>query len=256
MPTTKILVVEDDNNLRYFLIQLLQREGYQVVVAPDGETALKYITVDEFDLVILDLNLGIGLGGMDVLAVLRQQWPATRVILLTGHGTMETAIEALRQGAHDYLLKPARIEEIRKSVRRGLALRQKESPPDALRQEEHLANALQPAASQPDNLKEPPPTGLVIDQPRHQISLEGHLLPLSPVEFDILVYLAQQSPRLVSAQEIIREVHHYEAGELEARDLVRSIIYRLRNKIKEASGRTDLIRTVRGVGYALDEPTR
>jgi two-component system OmpR family response regulator len=183
---------------------------------------------------------------MDVLAALRQQWPATRVILLTGHGTLETAIEALRQGAHDYLLKPSRIEEIRRSVRRALALRRQEPEHDRPTPMDQPVNWPQPTA--------PQPAGLVIDQLRHQISLDSHLLPLSPAEFDILVYLVEQSPRLVSAQEIIREVHHYEASELEARDLVRSIIYRLRNKIKEASGRTDVIRTVRGVGYAIDEP--
>jgi two-component system alkaline phosphatase synthesis response regulator PhoP len=252
MSIPKILVVEDDNNLRFFLVQLFQREGYHVTVAPDGDTAMERIAAEEFDLAILDLNLGLGPSGMDVLAVLRQQWPATGVILLTGHGTLETAITALRLGAHDYLLKPARIAEIRQSVQRGLAAKQKQQPPPP-GSGETLVSPLPPDPSPPGQPKESRPPGLVIDHLRHEITLDGHLLPLSPAEFDLLVYLAKESPRLVSAQEIIREIHHYEASELEARDLVRSIIYRLRNKIKDASGHTDVIRNVRGVGYSLED---
>ncbi len=94
--------------------------------------------------------------------------------------------------------------------------------------------------------------GVIVDPIRHVITVSGNLLELSPTEFGLLAYLVGEAPRVVSAQELIREVQGYENESWEARDAVRTHIYHIRQKIKTVVGH-DLIRTVRGVGYALTE---
>jgi DNA-binding response OmpR family regulator len=86
---------------------------------------------------------------------------------------------------------------------------------------------------------------------RHVITLNGHLLELSPTEFDLLAYLISEAPRVVSAQELVREVQGHESEPWEARDIVRYHVYRIRRKMKAAAGRTDALCTVRGVGYTI-----
>src|SRR5512136_1631560 len=98
--TPLILVVDDEEGIRYFLERFLTREGFQVVTAPSGEAALTRLASTEFDVVLLDLKMK-GIGGLEVLADLRRRWPATSVIILTAHASLESAVEALRRGAHD-----------------------------------------------------------------------------------------------------------------------------------------------------------
>jgi DNA-binding NtrC family response regulator len=118
----KILIVDDDALTRIYLDQALTHEGHRVWTVESGEEALACVAAQEFDLALLDLKLN-GIGGMEVLAAMRQQCPDTVVILLTGHPTLETVFEALRQGAYDYMFKPCRIPELRESVEKGLARR-------------------------------------------------------------------------------------------------------------------------------------
>jgi DNA-binding response OmpR family regulator len=120
---TRILVVDDEPGIRFFLEDTLTRDGYQVTAVETGEAAVRAIAVQEFDLALVDLKL-TGMGGMEVLAYLRQQSPDTAVILLTAHASLDTAVQALRQGAHDYLFKPCKTVELRESVRTGLLRRQ------------------------------------------------------------------------------------------------------------------------------------
>jgi DNA-binding NtrC family response regulator len=119
----KILVVDDDALVCSYLDQVLTHEGHQVLTVESGEAALACIAAQEFDLALIDLKMD-SIGGMEVLAAMRQQWPDTIVILLTGHPTLETVFEALKQGAYDYIFKPCRILELRESVGKGLAMRQ------------------------------------------------------------------------------------------------------------------------------------
>jgi DNA-binding NtrC family response regulator len=118
-----ILVVDDDALVRSYLTKVLTHEGHEVLAVESGEAALVCVADQEFDLTFIDLVMD-GVGGMEVLAAVREQWPDTIVIVLTGHPTLETVFEALRQGAYDYLFKPCRIGELRESVRKGLAQRQ------------------------------------------------------------------------------------------------------------------------------------
>jgi DNA-binding NtrC family response regulator len=140
----KILIVDDEETIRCSLEELLTRDGYHVVAVESGESALEQIAAQYFDLALLDLRLG-GIGGLEVLAALREQSLDTAVIVLTAHGSMDTAIRALRQGAHDYLLKPCDTASLRETVRTALVKHEREQRQQALlfQVEQSLAASLE-----------------------------------------------------------------------------------------------------------------
>ncbi|MBN1179125.1 MAG: response regulator transcription factor, partial [Anaerolineae bacterium] len=256
-----ILIVDDEPGIRFFLEEMLARDGHRVSTAPSGEEALARIPKDDFDLVLLDLRMQ-GVSGLDVLDVLHQRSPDTPVIVLTGHATLETAVEALRHGAHDYLFKPCKTIALRESVRTALLKREQtlvqRKQQQALQAQIHRAFTFEdedsvPPAAQPYGSPERflQRGRLIVDIMRHVITLDGKLLELSPTEFDLLAYMASEAPRVVPPRELVREVQGYESDLQEARDVVRYHVYRIRRKVKDATGCDDVIRTVRGVGYTL-----
>ena len=141
--TAQILVVDDEQHIRFFLERLLQRDGHGVTAVASGEAALQQIKTQEFDLAMLDVMMP-GISGVEVMSQLHAQWPQTVVILLTAHAALETAVEALRHGAHDYLFKPCDAETLRKSIHEGLQKRQQTLQQQAvLKQlEDNLTNTL------------------------------------------------------------------------------------------------------------------
>jgi DNA-binding response OmpR family regulator len=247
--SSTILVVDDEEGIRYFLERFLTREGFQVVTVSSGEAALARLASTEFDVVLLDLKMK-GISGLDVLAELRQRWPATSVIILTAHASLESAVEALRSGAHDYLFKPCRTLDLRESIRAGLIKRR-----EMLQLRQLTANPIAPEP--PTGSIEPAPadrflqhSGLIVDPVRHIVTLDGALLELSPTEFDLLAYLVSEAPRVVPPQELIREVQGYTSDAAEAAETIRSHMYHIRRKMQTTAGRS-VILTVRGVGYTL-----
>jgi DNA-binding response OmpR family regulator len=272
LPTVKILIVDDEANIRASLKEMLTQDGYQVVTADCGEAALELIseTTERFDVALIDLKMR-GVGGIEVLRALRQTSPDTVTIVLTAHASLETAVEALRQGAHDYLFKPCKPAELRESIRRGILNQQETRDRDLLDRIGEMANSLEDIRTTLARRVERPPSAvvqpadreerkrflqrgrLIVDSLRHLITLDNYLLDLSPTEFDLVSYLISEAPRVVSSQELVREVQGYESEQWEASETVRQHIYRIRQKIKESTGQTDIIRTVRGVGYTIAE---
>lgn len=116
---SKILVVEDEKNMREVLKILLEGEGYEVVTASDGTTGIDYIRKDIYDLVITDVKMP-GHDGFDVLREVKETSPETLVIMITAFGTTESAVEAMKLGAYDYIHKPFKIDEIRLVVKNAL----------------------------------------------------------------------------------------------------------------------------------------
>ena len=106
-----VLVVDDEPTIRENLERLLKTEGYEVVVAADGHEALERTGNQEFAVVLLDIGLQ-GLSGLDVLRKLRVDWPETCVIMITATSAVETAVEAMKLGAYDYLIKPFNLDDI------------------------------------------------------------------------------------------------------------------------------------------------
>jgi DNA-binding response OmpR family regulator len=249
--SASILVVDDEAGIRYYLQRVLTRDGHEVVAVNSGEAALECIAAREFDLALVDLKMR-GVDGLQVLAALRRQWPETPVIVITAHASLETAVEALRQDAHDYLFKPCNTVEIRESVRSGLSKRQ-----EALRRRASPPNPAPPAASQlakpsDDQARFLRRRGVIVDLARHAVTVEGQLLDLTRTEFELLAYLLGEFPRVVPPAELAREAQGYASESPDARETVRSHISHIRQKIKAATGR-DMICNVRGVGYTFEE---
>jgi two-component system response regulator PilR (NtrC family) len=114
-----ILVVDDEPSMREFLEILLRKEGHEVAIAPDVQAALARVAGGDLDLVITDLRLGRE-SGLDVLRTVKEQSPATEVVMVTAFATTENAIQAMKLGAYDYVLKPFKVEELRLVVEKAL----------------------------------------------------------------------------------------------------------------------------------------
>jgi two-component system response regulator PilR (NtrC family) len=118
-PVGRILVVDDERSMRDFLEILLQREGHDVLSCGSAEQALSALESDDFDIVISDIRMP-GMSGIDLLNRVQDLAPETLVILITAHGTTESAVEAMKLGAYDYLTKPCSVDEIRLVIDKAL----------------------------------------------------------------------------------------------------------------------------------------
>jgi response regulator RpfG family c-di-GMP phosphodiesterase len=118
----RILVVDDEEVIRDILADFLAMEGFEVRTAPDGGAALVELSKGHFDLVLSDLKMP-NMGGIELLEAISQHSPHLVTIIMTGFGTVETAIDAMKRGAYDYIMKPFKMEEVVHTVRRGLERR-------------------------------------------------------------------------------------------------------------------------------------
>jgi CheY-like chemotaxis protein len=117
----RILVVDDESGIRDFLVDTLAEAGHDVDQAADARAAMDRLEDQPYDLVLLDLNMPGDQGGLEVLRRARAEWPEMQAIVLTAHGTVETAVEAMRLGAFDFLEKPVEgPEAVRRLARRAL----------------------------------------------------------------------------------------------------------------------------------------
>ncbi|HVP66986.1 MAG TPA: sigma-54 dependent transcriptional regulator [Anaeromyxobacteraceae bacterium] len=121
-PAGRILVVDDQRNMRVTTAIVLRQAGYDVTEAADGESALQRIAAEPFDVVLTDLRMG-ELGGMEVLRSAIELSPSVQVIVMTAYGSIESAVEAMRRGAYDYISKPFKEEELRLRVERAVEKR-------------------------------------------------------------------------------------------------------------------------------------
>src|SRR5689334_6381299 len=117
---SSVLVVDDEAAIRYSVSKTLQRVGYSVREAASGEDALDIIGAEPFDVVLTDIRMPPGLDGVELIRRIKDKDPDTIVILMTAYPSLPTAVEGLRLGAHDYLIKPSSSQDIRSSVARGI----------------------------------------------------------------------------------------------------------------------------------------
>ena len=167
----KILVADDDKNLRKVLANELSEEGFDVDEAESGDRAKELLEKDEYDVLILDLTMP-GVGGMEVLKKVKDLELSTEVIILTGNATVPTAVEAMKLGAYDYLTKPFKMEELKAVI--GKAFEKKE-----LRSENLVLRAQ--VKRQSENQE-------VITKNPAMIELLETLRKLAESEFPVLVY--------------------------------------------------------------------
>jgi DNA-binding response OmpR family regulator len=270
--TARVLVVDDEQPVRVTLKEVLSREGYEVLTANSGREALQVMGDTTVDLVMVDLKME-GMDGLTFMGEIKQRWPATVLIVLTGYATLESALKALRYGAHDYLLKPSGPEDIKRSVREGLEKRWREvRRKDLLAQIEagvreltaegllmEAAEELEAPRDAAPGWPESPPSlkvgQLIIDLQRHAATMDGRPLNLTPVEFGTLTYLAREAGRVVSCSSLVKEVQGYDCHEQEARTIMKTHIRHLRQKLEADPSNPEYILNVRGVGYMLVVPS-
>src|SRR5207249_3207099 len=118
----RILFADDEKSLQEFMRSELPRLGHEVTVCPDGRSAVKALEKGKFDVAIIDLRMP-GMTGIEVLEQLKHTSPDTEAIVMTGHASMETAIEAVRLGAFDYITKPCRLSEIEAVLQKAVEKR-------------------------------------------------------------------------------------------------------------------------------------
>lgn len=249
-----ILIVDDDLAVRVTVRELLRRAGYEAVAAESGAEALAIVAAHSFEVALIDLVMP-GMNGIDLMNELKEVAPDMVLIMLTARGTMESAIEALRLGAYDYLTKPCDDDKLKRAIDEGIAARQ-----EGLRQKKlvgQLADTLRELVQDDASTttSSPPDDELLvcgsleINPLAHLAMLGGEPLDLTPMEFSILVALARNVNQVMSSREILMATQGVEYDEFEAREIVRYHIHGLRGKL---GGHADLVHTVRGVGYRMN----
>jgi DNA-binding response OmpR family regulator len=253
----RILLVDDEASIRLTLGAMLERTGYDVTSAESGQQAVELLERQSFDLLLTDLKMP-GVNGMQVVEAARLRQPDVAVIVLTGHGSLETAIEGLHQQIFDYLLKTSTPDQVLSSVQAGLAARAQHqrqqqlldvvgSALNELRGEQHVDDR------QPDAPGERLFTvGMFqFDTWRQVGRLAGRTLMLTPTEFRVLLCLAEHAGTMLTYTQLVQCAQGYEAGELEASELIKPHIHHLRQKIEPDSSMPLYILNVRGKGYLL-----
>jgi DNA-binding response OmpR family regulator len=255
----RILLVDDEANIRLTLGTLLRRDGYAISFAESGEAALQLIDQQKFDLLVVDLNLP-GIGGMEVVAAARQYQPDLAIIVLTGHSSVDTAIEGLHQGIFDYVLKTSPPEEIPARVHAALAQRAHDQRQQLLLDAVGAAVQELRGDSAPQRMSEPTrgPVArmvsvgeLALDTWRQVATLKGRALALTPTEFRLLLCMAERAGAVVSFAELVQCAQGYATDPWEASELVKPHIHHLRHKLEPDPSAPRYILTVRGTGYLL-----
>lgn len=260
--TGHILVIDDEAPLRKTLARILGQAGFEVTTAESAEQGLDYLGSAHFDLILTDLRLP-GMQGMQALKAIHATQPNLPVVLFTAQPDVNSAVEALRHGATDYLLKPIKPESIIERARAILAKRQNEKRRREIAlQIEALQNELKKLED--DSPPEPssPPPASTLDRERFlkrgQIVLDLHArrafyaeepLALPPTSFDYLLVLARHAPDIVDYQTLVAEAQGYETSPHEAQELAKWHVHRLREALEEDSRNPAFIITVRGSGY-------
>jgi DNA-binding response OmpR family regulator len=253
--SARILIVDDEATIRLTLGTLLKRAGYEVTPAENGHEAIALLEQQRFDLMLVDLKMP-EMDGMQVVAAARQRQADLAIIVLTGHGSLETAVEGLHQGVFDYLLKTTEPAQVIERVKVGLAARAQQ-----LRQRTLLdvvGTAVQELRGTPTGGSDEPGGergitvgALQLDTWRQEATLAGRTLPLTPTEFRVLLCLAEHAGTMLPYAHLVRCAQGYDADELEAGELIKPHIHHLRQKLEPDPTTPRYILNVRGKGYLL-----
>ncbi len=222
----RILLVEDEEKLAAFIEKGLKSEGYAVDTAFDGETGLRYAFMNDYDLIILDVNLP-KMSGYEICKSIRAQNLPVPILFLTGLGGVEEKVKGLDIGADDYLTKPFHFDEFIARIRA------------IIRRHEESGKSSQIKIAD-----------LVLDVAKHEVFRSGKRIDLSPQEFSLLYFLALRKNQVVSRSRILEHVWQksFDTGT----NVVDVHINHLRSKIDKGFD-APMIHTVRGMGYMIKE---
>lgn len=259
-----ILIIDDEAGLRQIMARVLQRAGYEVTTAANGQDGIALATEYTFDLLYLDIRMP-GLNGLEVLKIIHTKLPDLPVVLFTAQPDVHSAVEALRRGATDYLLKPLKPQAVIDRTQAILASKQEERRKrelqrqiDSLQVELHSiqnsrgdakdSQLQQGSASEDHFLKRGP---LTLDLLSRRVTINERAVSLPTTSFDYLTVLARHAPKIVDFQTLVAEAQGYETDLHEARDLSRSHIFHIRQAIEPNTRNPIYIINVRETGYRL-----
>jgi DNA-binding response OmpR family regulator len=223
----RLLMVEDEHDIQAFLQQALSEAGYSVDVAPDGRAAEALAKINKYDILIVDLGLP-DQDGITLITRLRQSGVLAPVLILSARRSVDDRVRGLEQGGDDYLTKPFALAELLARLR-------------------NLLKRNAPQGSEMTRLKV---QDLELDLLRREAMRSGKVLQLTPQEFVLLEYLCRNAGRVVTRSMILDKVWGMRIQP--DTNVVDVHIYRLRGKV-DSNGQTPLIRTLRGVGYVLQD---
>jgi two-component system KDP operon response regulator KdpE len=222
----KILVVEDEQEIRRFLRVSLEHSGYRLVETASAKDAVVQAATQQPDMLILDIGLPDG-DGFEVIRAVRQ-WSTMPIIVLSAHGQEQDKVQALDEGADDYLTKPFSVGELLARIR--VALR-------------HAAKSPAGSASQ-FTVGE-----LEVDLAGHVVRLSGKEVHLTPTEFRLLAALVKHAGKVVTHRQLLKEV--WGPHSVHETQYLRVYMAALRQKIESTPARPQHLRTEPGVGYRL-----
>ncbi|CAB4558389.1 unannotated protein [freshwater metagenome] len=223
MTKTRVLIVDDEPNIRDLLATSLRFAGFDIQTAANGTSAVAAVTESEPDIILLDVMLP-DMNGFSVTKKLRSAGIQAPILFLTARDEVEDKITGLTVGGDDYLTKPFSLDEV--VARIQAILRRTKS-----------------AEAEPAVIDAGP---VVINQDAHEVSVEGTLVDLSPTEYKLLRFLVMNADRVLTKAQILDHVWEYDFnGDM---GIVESYVSYLRKKIDPISSRP-LIQTKRGVGY-------
>ena len=224
----RIVVAEDDPKQAELLRLYLEREGYVVVVAPNGRAALEEVRRRAPDLVVLDVMMP-KVDGLDVCRILRYEGDVP-IVMVTARSTEDDMLLGLDLGADDYITKPYSPREL---VARVRTILRRTSAPNSAAELLTIGD-------------------LQVDQRRHRVSLSGNEVDVTPKEFAILATLAEQPGRVFSRQELLEAAFGFD---YEALDRTADVhVANLRKKLEPDPADPTYVLTVYGVGYRMVEP--
>ena len=230
--TPRILVVEDEKEIAKILKIELEYEGYEVLLAHDGKLGLQLALTEKLDLILLDVMLP-EINGLELLRKLRKENHLLPIILLTARNMTMDKVTGLDLGANDYITKPFEMDELLARVRS--CLRQNSIVTYTAKLEDSILSV----------------RDLIINLDTREVTRGAISIPLTPKEYDLLVYLLSNKNRIVTRENILFHVWGYEyEGETNVIDVY---IRHLRKKIEEGFSSEPIIHTVRGVGYTVRE---
>ena len=224
-PSSTILLVDDEDAIQSLLTYPLERDGYRVVQARDGDEALRRFAEEDVDLVVLDIMLP-RIDGLEVCRRLRAE-STVPIIMLTARDDELDKVLGLELGADDYITKPFSIREFRSRIR---ALLRRAATPHLGRRDELIDRG-----------------DVIVDLPRRTVEVRGRPVQLTFVEFELLALLASEPGVVFTRRQLLERIR----GSADYRE-PRTIdvhVRHLREKIERDSGDPELILTVRGAGY-------
>jgi DNA-binding response OmpR family regulator len=251
----RLLIVDDEEAILKALERALSMLGYDVTTANDGSKALNLLSYTRFDLMVLDLQMP-GMHGMEVMRRAREQDRQLLIVVLTGTATLESAIEAVRSHAVDFLLKPVGITEVVTTVEE--ALRHHADDQHRKRVMDVLMRLTEPLRPGMEN---GPISGaqngnaIRLDDANRVVyfSERDESIPLTEGESAILRVFLDTPRQVLACRDLARLAWEYDLEEIEAQTLIRPYIFRLRQKLESDPNQPNRIRTVRGRGYLWDD---